>query len=136
MAQSLERKRAVLTEMRVLKAEYDEIDKKGNMLERRLDRRSKGFTLFSFLDELAGKAGIKENIVYMKPKTVNQPGGRYKKTVVEMKCQGITTEQLTTYLHGVETSENMIDIKRLSVSKKGKKDETISAVLQVETIES
>jgi len=30
----------------------------------------------------------------------------------------------------------MISIKRLSVSKKGKKDESISAVLQVEAIES
>jgi general secretion pathway protein M len=136
MAQSVVRKKGVLSEMMVLKAEYDEIDKKGDVFKGRLNRRPKGFTLFSFLDELAGQSGIKENIIYMKPKTINQPGGRYKKTLVEMKCQGITTEQLTNYLHGVETSKNMISIKRLSVSKKGKKDESISAVLQVEAIES
>jgi len=136
MAQNLDRKKSVLTEMMILKAEYDEIDKKGDVLKRQLNRRPKGFTLFSFLDELAGRAGIKESIVYMKPKTSNQAGSKYKKTLVEMKCQGITTEQLTTYLYGVETSKSMITVKRLSISKKGKKDEVISAVLQVETIES
>jgi len=136
MALNLERKKNNLAEMIVLKAEYDEIDKKGDVFKRRLNKRPKGFTLFSFLDELAGKSGIKDNIIYMKPKTSNQPGGRFKKTLVEMKCQGITTEQLTTFLFGVETSRNMITVKRLSVSKKGKKDEVISAVLQVETIES
>ena len=136
MAQNLERKKNILSEMRSLNAEYDEIDQKGAVFNRRLNKRPEGFTLFSFLDELAGRAGIKENIIYMKPKTITQPGGRYKNTLVEMKCQGITTEQLTTYLHGVETSRNMIFIKRLSISKKGKKDEFISVVLHVETIES
>jgi general secretion pathway protein M len=54
---------------------------------------------------------------------------------VEMKLDGITLKQLTTYLHGVETSKNMVDVKRISISKKDKKQRLLTAVLQVETVE-
>ncbi|MCP4672509.1 MAG: type II secretion system protein M [Desulfobacula sp.] len=129
-------KQQSLGEMVILKSQYDEFNNKAGKFNTRLKNRPKDFTLFSFLDELAGKAGIKENISSMKPKTISQAGSIFKKSVVEMKLQGITTEQLATYLHGVEASKNMVYVKRVSVSKKGIKDENISAVLQVETIES
>jgi len=52
-----------------------------------------------------------------------------------MKLQGLTLQQLTSYLHMVETSKNMVNIKRLSISKTGKIENLIDAVLQVETAE-
>ena len=52
-----------------------------------------------------------------------------------MKLQGIDLKQLTTYLYRVETSRNMVFIKRLSVSKPEKGEATINAVLNVETYE-
>ncbi len=136
LIRNIESKKQSISEMVVLKAQYDEISKNAGKFNTRLGIRPKNFTLFSFLDELAGKAGVKDNIINMKPKTTSQAGSKFKKSVVEMKLQGITTEQLTTFLHGVESSKNMIYVKRVSVSKKGIKDETISVVLQVETIES
>jgi general secretion pathway protein M len=52
-----------------------------------------------------------------------------------MKFKGLTLQQLTTYLHMVETSKNMVNIKRLSISKTGKQEGFVDAVLQVETVE-
>ena len=52
-----------------------------------------------------------------------------------MKLDAITLEQLTQYLYGVETSENMVDVKKISISKKDKTQGLLTAVLQVETIE-
>jgi len=52
-----------------------------------------------------------------------------------MKLQGLTLQQLTSYVHMVETSKNMVNIKRLSISKTGKQAGFIDAVLQVETAE-
>ena len=52
-----------------------------------------------------------------------------------MKLEAISLEQLTNYLYGVETSHNMVDITKISISKKDKKQGLLTAVLQVETVE-
>ena len=52
-----------------------------------------------------------------------------------MKLQDITMSQLLAYLHGIETSTDMISIKRLSISKGEQKADLINTVLQVETLE-
>lgn len=135
MKRNLAAKKMTLSEMRSLKSEYDAIKKQKDIKVVHVAGRKKDFTLFSFLDKLAGEAGIKGNISYMKPSTSNQPNSKYKKSVVEMKLQGITMKQLSTYLHSVETSRNIVVVKRLSISVIGSKDRSISAVMQVETIE-
>ena len=135
LKRSLAAKKMTLSEMHSLKAEYDTVKKQKDTKAMHMAGREKGFTLFSFLDKLAGEAGIKGNISYMKPSTSNQPNSRYKKSVVEMKVEGITMQQLSNYLHSVETSRNSVVVKRLSISSKGSKDRAITAVMQVETIE-
>jgi general secretion pathway protein M len=118
-----------------LKSDYDAIEKRTSLAKVRFENREKGFTLFSFLDRLTGKARIKEYVTYMKPSTTVQKNNSYKISQVEMKFKGLTLQQLTTYLHMVETSKNMVNIKRLSISKTGKQEGFIDAVLQVETVE-
>jgi general secretion pathway protein M len=53
-----------------------------------------------------------------------------------MKLDAISLEQLTAFLHGVETSVNMVTVKKLSISKKDKKEGLINVIMQVETIEA
>jgi general secretion pathway protein M len=126
---------AMLEQMQQLRFEYNTLTQKEKISKSRFRRREKGFTLFSFLDRLAGEAGIKDRISYMKPsKKVDRNSG-YQISRVEMKVEGITLEQLTNYLYGVETSQNMVDIKKISISKKDKKQSLITTVLQVETVE-
>jgi len=52
-----------------------------------------------------------------------------------MKLQSITLKQLTSYLHGVETSKNIVSIKRISIVKTGIKEGYVNVVLQIETVE-
>ncbi len=103
--------------------------------EARLKNRTKSFTLFSFLDTLAGKSGIKQNIIYMKPSSSNLKGSPYSLSMVEMKINNLTMEQLVNFLHGVETSQDMIWVKRVSLAKGEKEGQLIDAVLQVETFQ-
>lgn len=69
----------------------------------------------------------------MRPSTSKPKDSPYEISQVEMKLQSITMEQLTTYLHKVETSKDIVFVKRLSVSKDSKQEGFINAVLQVET---
>lgn len=135
LKRTLQVKEDVILEMIALKSDYDAIEKRTNLAKARFESREKGFTLFSFLDRLTGKAKIKEYVTYMKPSTTVQKDSSYKISQVEMKFKGLTLKQLTTYLHMVETSKNIVYIKRLSISKTGKQEGFVDAVLQVETVE-
>ena len=135
LKRTLQVKEDALLEMIALKSEYDAIEKRTNLAKVSFENREKGFTLFSFLDRLTGKARIKEYVTYMKPSTTVQKNNSYKISQVEMKLQGLTLQQLTTYLHMVETSKNMVYVKRLSISKTGKQEGFVDAVFQVETVE-
>jgi general secretion pathway protein M len=53
-----------------------------------------------------------------------------------MKIQGVTFNRLIPYLFMVETSENMVYIQRLSITRPEKGEGVINAVLQVEASEA
>jgi len=135
LEKTLQVKTKLLQEMMALKSEHDALVQWTTVSEVQFKNREKGFTLFSFLDKLSGRAAIKDRITYMKPSTVEQKNSPYKTSRVEMKFRGLTLRQLTIYLHMVETSKNMVRIKRLSISKDGKQEGFIDAVIQVETSE-
>jgi len=134
--QKLQTKSVMLEQMRQWQAEYNRLTRKADRSKSRFRNRKKGFTLFAFLNQLAGEAGIKDRITNMKPTKKAQKSSPYKLSRVEMKLDAITLEQLTNYLYKVETSKNMVEIKKISISKKDKKQGLITAVLQVETFET
>lgn len=128
-------KRRALEEMVALSAEYQALTGQVALAEAKMKKRAKGFTLFSFLETLAGQTGLKSHIVYMRPSTTTQRNSPHKLSIVEMKLQGINLEQLIAYLYKIEMSRNMIQVKRITISKSDKKDTFITAVLQVETLQ-
>jgi len=128
-------RKSALQEIQKLQGEYETLTRQSKSSEAQLKLRPKNFTLFSFLDTLAGKSGIKQNIIYMKPSTTNLKDSPYSLSLVEVKINALTMEQLLGFLHGVETSPNMIWIKRASLSKGDKDSDLINAILQVETFQ-
>lgn len=124
-----------LDEIMALRSTYQETAAHANQATQLLKTRRSGFTLFSFLETLAGKTGVKSNIAYMKPTTTSQKDSPYRLSMVEMKLQEVTMSQLLAYLHGIETSRDMIVIKRLSISKSDRTADLINTIFQVETLE-
>jgi general secretion pathway protein M len=133
LQRSIAAKQEAVEEMRILSADAAALKLQQSRSTQRMGRRPRGFTLFSFLDGLAGKTNLKANIDYMKPSTKEPKGSPHKVSVVEMKLVGINMEQLVAYLYRIETSANLVEIKRLSITKTDKKAGFITAVLQVET---
>lgn len=118
-----------------LQAEYLLLSRSSVGMENRIKKRPKTFTLFSFIDRLAGKSNIKNNIIYMKPSTANIKNSSYKLSTVEMKLNALTMDQLTTFLHGVEDLLNVVWIKRISITRDDKNEGLLNTVLQVETFQ-
>lgn len=125
-----------LQETLKLKTEYEEIKRRADAERAKMSGRSQGFTLFSSLDSLAGQVGLKDNIAYMKPSKTTVENSPYSMSVVETKLQNITMKQLTAYLYSIETSDNVVRVKGLSISKTGKQAGTVDAVLMVETLDT
>lgn len=125
-------KKKALQEIALLADEYKTLQQSSREITQVLSRRGKGFTLFSFLDDAAGKAGVKEHIKYMKPST-SKDEGSYKETMVEMKMEALTLEQLVGYLYRIEVPSDLIVIKRISIQANKREKGFLDTVLQVMT---
>jgi general secretion pathway protein M len=128
-------KAVMLADMHRMKAEIDGFRSHAKQADSRFTQRDKGFTLFSFLDQLAGQARVKERVSYMRPSKIDQKNSAYKLSRVEMKLEAVTLEQLTQFLYGVETSRNMAAVSKLSITRRDQKEGLLDAVLQVDTLE-
>jgi general secretion pathway protein M len=135
LRRTAEAKTVMLADMQRMKAEYESIRAQTRQAESRFTQRDKGFTLFSFLDQLAGQARIKERVSYMRPSKVDQKNSAFKLSRVEMKIEAVTLEQLTQFLHGVESSRNMAAVSKLSITRRDQKEGLLDAILQVDTLE-
>jgi general secretion pathway protein M len=125
-----------LFEMRQWRTEYRQLQHNRSISEEQFDKRPANFTLFSFLDQLAGRTGIKAHVSYMKPSSLIHEQSGINLSRVEMELQSISLKDLARYLYHVETSENIVIVKRLSISRKSAGESLIDAVLQVETVEA
>jgi general secretion pathway protein M len=115
-----------------LSSEYHRYQRGSQDIRKILARRKKGFTLFSFLEEAAGDAEVKAHIKYMKPSISSSPGP-YKEALVEMKLEAISLQQLIGYLSKIESPDNVVSIKRISISENKKRSGYLDAILQVLT---
>ena len=129
------KKTVELQEAQSLKTDVASVTRSLQLTEDKLKSRPQGFTLFSFLDALAGRTGIKQNITYMKPSSTNIKNSPYTLSMVEMKIQSLTMEQLVNYLHGVENAPQQIWIKQMSITKGETNEGLLTSILKVETFQ-
>lgn len=123
-----------LVEMKQLQAEYRKLYSKANALYDQLGGRQKDFSLFSFLEQMAARSDVKQNITYMKP-SETADDGPFKEVVVEMKLQEISLKQLVEFLKLVESPENVVAVKRISIQENKKEAATLDVIMQVVSLD-
>jgi len=121
-----------LLQMVTLRQEYLLLEQDSKILAQRLAQRPKNFTLFSFLEKAAGNAGVKDNIKSMKP-SASTGKGPFKESLVEIKLERVTLGQLVGYLKLIESPDDLVNIKRVSIQSNKKETQFLDAVLQVLT---
>lgn len=129
---SVQRKQADLLEIKKLRQDYLLVKKEEGGIKDRLAKRSKNFALFSFLDKQAEQANVKEKIKYMKP-SISEGEGPLRESLVEMKLQETTLEGLVTFLKLVESSENVVSLRRISIQESAKEQGYIDVIMQIAT---
>jgi general secretion pathway protein M len=114
-----------LREMAEMSHRYREITDASMTRSRMVGKRSKGFTLFSFLERAAGESSVKDRIKYMKPSSSPH------ESMVEMQMEEITLKQLVDYLQRIEYGDGLVQVKRISVRESRKETAYLDAVMQV-----
>lgn len=94
--------------------------------------RQHNFSLFSRLEELARKTNTRNSIDYMRP-TVSAPSEAYEEEAVEIKMEGVTLEQLVSYLYEIENSPQFMKIKRLYLKPRLDNRQQLTAIFRVST---
>lgn len=126
-------KSGILNQVSQLAADYRVEKQKASSFKQLMDSRQKGFSLFSFLDRLAGQSGIKDRVAYMKPSSSSAKTSGYRISKVEVKLNGVDLRQLTSFLYAVETSENEVAVDRISISAAEKKENGLEVLILFET---
>ena len=135
LTRALHQKTIDLKEMRALQADYLILQEKAGRAKANLAKRDKGFSLYSFLESLARDIGIEASSMN-ESSTSSQGDTNIKTSMVELRLQAITMEQLTQYLHRVEYSGNNLFVKRMGITETSKSEGYINVTMQVETIEA
>ena len=134
IGRGIDAKRDGLKEIVRLRGEYESYKRGAGGIQKYLKRRMENFTLYSFLGQAAGKAEVKNHIEYMKP-SASRSNGRFKESMVEIKLDKISLKQLVDYLYLIESPENVVSIKRISIKDSKSDPGYLDAVLQVLTID-
>lgn len=121
-----------LRELAGLSAEYGLLRQRSEEIRRVIERRPPGFALFSYLEKRAGDAGVKTNIRSINP-LKSAPEGAYEESAVEMRLDRLTMKQLTDFLYLVESREDLVRIRKMSIGKMKESPEYLSVLIQVFT---
>ncbi|MDO8946143.1 MAG: type II secretion system protein GspM [Desulfocapsaceae bacterium] len=115
-----------------LQEEYRKLQTQAVEIQNRLQKRPSSFTLFSFIEEQATKAKVKQQINSMTPST-SEGEGPLQESRVDLKLERISLQQLVDFLQQVESTDNVVVIKRISIQENSKEEGTLDAVMQIIT---
>lgn len=132
ITKSIAKREADLIKIKQLSTEYLALKADEGNIQARLDKRDRKFTLFTFSDEQAGKAGVKKQIQYMKPSII-EGDEQFNESVVEIKLEKITLKALVEFLLLIESKENVVFIKRMSIQESGEGKGHLDSILQLAT---
>lgn len=128
----IQKKKTELAEM--VRLQSSVVQDRGGMerIKKIIEQRGQGFSVFSYLEQLATKAEVKDKILYIRPQR-ETPVGQFLESLAEIKLNNINLEELTRFLYQIESSEDLLYIKNLKMIT-GKDQNALEATLSVGTL--
>jgi general secretion pathway protein M len=134
LQRSMQRKQQEVLDMAILQQEYRDLkDRQGGVLEQ-LAIRDPKFSLFSFLEQQASDVKVKDRVTYMKPSSTELDDG-LRESVVEMKMEEVTLPQLVEFLQKIESTQNVVVIKRIAIQRNRRTQDLLDVVIAIFTLE-
>ncbi len=103
-----------LEQVREVRQEYLQLQREMAEAEKRLVGKQAGFSLFSFIEEITGNIGVRENLVSMRPQS-SPTQGEYREESVEIRLERIGLDQLVRLLYAIETADVFLNVRAMRV---------------------
>jgi len=127
-------KEADLKQLAELKAQHQKLHDRVSRIETRVAQDRQGFSLLSYLEEVATTVKIRSNIAYMRPQTMPQTEG-YREMAVEVKVENAPLEQIIRLLTALEQSPHVLKVRRLHLKTRFADPNYLDAVFLLSTYE-
>ena len=132
IAKNIQRSEKRLQELVRLEQLYRKMQGENVRVEKNLRNRKQDFTLFAFLEGLAGRDGIKGQIEFMRP-SVKSLGDMHQEEQVEMRLQGVSLDRLIPYLYHIEAAPEQVRIRRITIRPQQRDKSRLEVTLVVVT---
>ncbi len=114
LSRLITQKEREFTEILLLRKEYQTLKASEDEIIRRLSAEKEKISPLTHLEQLAQKAGLREQIQQMKPLApITTP--RYVVTPVQLLFRGAGLQEVIAYLYEIESSDVPFHIKRLKI---------------------
>lgn len=127
---SLAANEKILRELKTLGREYGLLRRSSEEIRAAAAKLPPDFALFSYLEKKAQETGLKGHIKAIKPLKPTSAGA-YEETAAEIKIENLTIRQLTDFLYYVESPEQMVRIRKMSLTKMKDNPKYLVADIQV-----
>ncbi len=120
-----------LTVMSRLRKEFDDVNKRLTSVEQRIQSSTRG-NLRTTLESLAQASQV--TVESMEPQSTPS-NDRYRETKIEVALKQVTLRQTVSYLHQIETSEEVLSVKSLRMRTRKDKPDFLDVTFTVSTFE-
>jgi type II secretory pathway component PulM len=125
-------KRAEVEKITRLRAQYMEAHKQLADIKAKLDKMEKGFSLLSFIEDLANKQDIRKNMGSVKPKEIPL-NDDYNENIVELKMDNVSLSDLVDFIYKIENSGHLLKVKKLRIKTRYDNRDQLNVTMQVTT---
>ncbi|HEX9813630.1 MAG TPA: GspMb/PilO family protein, partial [Myxococcota bacterium] len=120
-----------LRTMSRLRGEFDDVNDRLTSVEQRIQTSTRG-NLRTTLESLAQASKVK--VESMEPQATPS-NDRYRETKVEVELKEVTLQQAVSYLHQIESSEQVLSVKSLRMRTRKDKPSFLDVTFTVSSFE-
>jgi len=123
-----------LEEVRMLQKQYLKLQGAMAAAEKNLTGKNQGFSVFSFVEDVTNRLGVRDNLVSMRPQTP-QVQGDYREEAVEIRLERIGLDQLVRILYAIDAADSPLQTKTMRLKPRFDNAAQLDAVLVVSSLQ-
>jgi general secretion pathway protein M len=120
-----------LEEAARVRRDLDQIQGRLSQVENRI-RAGRAGEIFTMLESLARESAVK--VDSMEPQT-SPASDRYRETKVQVVLKGVTLAQTVSYLHRIETAQELLSVKSLRIRTRPDQPQLLNVTFTVSSFE-
>lgn len=132
LSRLISQKEREFTELLILQKEYHTLKASEDEIVKRLSAGTENVSPLSHLEQLAQKAGLREQIQQMKP-LAPLATPRYIVTPVQLRFKGAGLQEVIAYLYEIENASVPFQMKRLKIKPTARTAGRLDVALEVLT---